>query len=64
MTARDTVRLTSFLLRIFWYLWPVLTGKAFRLDEVNSDPRVRNITKKYVETFLPELKRMTGKCAK
>jgi len=60
LTPRDTIRLTSFLLRIFWYLYPTLTGRAFRLEDVN-DPRYKNISKQFVKTFLPELQRMTNK---
>ena len=59
MSAKDTTRLTSFLQRQVWFLYPELTGKAFRLEDIH-DPRVQIVIKKFTKTFLPELQKMTG----
>jgi hypothetical protein len=58
MTNQTTVN-RSFLQRIVWYLYPELTGKRFRVEEVNS-PEMRAVISKIEKTFLPELDRMTG----
>ena len=54
-----TARNKSFLQRIIWYVYPEMTGKPFRLDDVHS-PQMRAIVSKVEKTFLPELDRMTG----
>ena len=59
MSAKDTTRLTSFLQRQVWFLYPELTGKAFRLEDIH-DPKVQIVIKKFTKTFLPELQKMTG----
>ena len=59
MTPPDATRLTSFILRIFWYLYPILTGRPFSLDELHSEKNKR-IAKDLVEKFLPDLRKMTG----
>lgn len=58
-SPRDTTRLTSFLHRQIWYLYPELTGKTFRLQDIH-DPKMQIVVKKFVKTFLPELQRMTA----
>lgn len=59
MTPRDTTRLTSFLLRVLWYLYPILTGRPFRMSDIHNE-RNKKIAKDLIKTFLPELKRMTA----
>lgn len=58
-SPRDTTRLTSFILRIFWYLYPILTGRTFRMSDIHSEKNKR-IAKDLIKTFLPELQRMTA----
>jgi hypothetical protein len=63
MSAKDTTKLTSFLHRQVWWLYPELTGRAFRLEDIH-DPKVQTVVKKFVKTFLPELQRMANKQTK
>ena len=54
-----TTRNRSFLQRVFWHLYPAITGRAFLLEDY-EDPKVKILLRDMEKKFMPDLDRMTG----
>jgi hypothetical protein len=57
MTNQTTTN-RSYLQRIFWHLYPAITGRAFRLEDY-QDEKVKTLLRDFEKKFMPDLDRMT-----